>query len=143
MMPQDDKTRETLAAILDDAAAEREWARIESLTPEQLDAELRAAGIDPVAAVARIRAKVDELLRKSKEDIPITLHWHCGCFVGPCKWHGTEDYEPDERDTDFTTEDSMEMWVEKQCSAECPRCGAELTQKYDKPEMTVNQILPQ
>lgn len=69
-------------------------------------------------------------------DIPITLHWHCSCFVGPCKWHGTEDYEPDECNTDFTAEDTLENWDAGYCNAICPSCGAELTQKFDSPEMT-------
>ena len=80
---------------------------------------------------------------ESPQHISITIHWHCACFVGLCKWQTLEDYEPDECDTDFTTEDSIETWIETQCSATCPRCGAELTQQYDEPEMTVNQITTQ
>lgn len=75
------------------------------------------------------------------DDVIITLHWHCGCYVGPCKWQNTEDYEPDDCDTDFDTEDTLENWTEGVCSAECPSCGAELTQEYDSPTMMVKAIL--
>ncbi len=68
----------------------------------------------------------------------VRLRWHCGCYVGKPKWQNLEDFEPDECNTDFETEDSQENWDEGCCNAECPSCGAELTQKFDAPELLTN-----
>lgn len=69
----------------------------------------------------------------------IRLSWHCGCYVGQAKWQNLDDYEPDECDTDFETDDhDRETWEEKSCTATCPKCGAELTQKSDDPELLPN-----
>ncbi len=69
----------------------------------------------------------------------VRLRWHCGYYVGAAKWQNSEDYEPDDCDTDFETEDhDRETWEEKSCSATCPTCGAELTQKFDAPELLPN-----
>lgn len=57
------------------------------------------------------------------------------CFVGAAKWQTLDDYEPDECDTAFETEDARESWDAVMCNATCPRCGAELTQRYDEPEL--------
>ena len=62
---------------------------------------------------------------------PIIISWHCLHYVGQSKWQNTEDFEPDECDTEFETEDDFGNWREGFCSATCPTCGAELTQKHD------------
>lgn len=63
----------------------------------------------------------------------IKIRWVCQHFVGQAYWQNTEDYESDECDTEFTTEDLLDNWDEKCCSAICPNCKSELTQKYDEP----------
>lgn len=65
----------------------------------------------------------------------IKLSWRCMCFVGPCKWQTLDDYEPDECDTEFETEDARENWDAICCTATCPRCKADLTQKFDEPTL--------
>jgi hypothetical protein len=62
------------------------------------------------------------------------LAWHCGHYVGEAKWQNSEDFEPDDCNTDFETDDhEQEEWEAKMCSATCPTCGAELTQRHDAP----------
>ena len=61
------------------------------------------------------------------------IRWHCGYYVGPMKWQGTEVYEPDECGTEFDTEVSEEEWIYGDATAICPRCGAELYQDDDEP----------
>ncbi len=71
----------------------------------------------------------------NQPDDPIRLSWHCMTYVGPAKWQTLEDYEPDECDTEFETEDVRENWDAVLCGATCPRCAADLTQCYDEPEL--------
>lgn len=67
----------------------------------------------------------------------VKISWYCGCYVGPYKWKFSGDWilEPDECCTEFNTEDTLENWNDKCCSATCPECGAELTQEYDDPQL--------
>ncbi len=65
----------------------------------------------------------------------IKIKWICGCYVGEPCWLNEDYYECDECDTEFETEDALDNWQEKMCSATCPNCGAELTQKYDNPKL--------
>ena len=74
-------------------------------------------------------------VRVVADDEVIKLAWVCQCYVGPSTWKGTEIYEPEECNTPFETEDIGENWNTKTCSASCPVCDAELTQKYDDPEL--------
>jgi hypothetical protein len=72
------------------------------------------------------------------------IRWHCGYYVGPPKWHmGLADweYEPDECNTDFTTEFDEELWLAKLTSATCPKCDNDLSQKYDEPELIEGPIV--
>lgn len=64
----------------------------------------------------------------------IKLRWYCGHYVGPAKWQNSEDFEPDECGTRFDTEDTRENWDACSCTATCPSCGAEMTQRHDDPE---------
>lgn len=68
----------------------------------------------------------------------LRLFWYCGFYNGAPKWHrGIHDaiYEPDECMTEFETLEYVEDWHDEICTAICPRCGAELTQEYDSPEL--------
>lgn len=58
----------------------------------------------------------------------IKLHWYCGCFVGPSKWHGTEVYEPDECTAEGEIEVDPDDWIDGIVAINCTSCGAELTQ---------------
>ena len=75
------------------------------------------------------------MVRTVADDEKIKLAWVCQCFVGPSIWKGTEVCEPEECDSSFETEDIGENWNTKSCRADCPICDAELTQKYDDPEL--------
>lgn len=64
------------------------------------------------------------------------VEWTCGHFVGPAHWKFSGDWikEPDECGHVFVTEEDDEEWAEGIVSATCPKCGADLSQKWDEPE---------
>jgi len=62
----------------------------------------------------------------------IRIRWYCGHYVGPMKWQGTEDYEPDECETEFDTDVDKEEWNAGEAEATCPHCGAKLYQSEDE-----------
>ena len=66
----------------------------------------------------------------------VCVRWTCGYYVGKPQWRMSGDwvFEPDTCETEFDTEHDLETWIEGFCTAECPNCGAELTQKFDAPE---------
>jgi hypothetical protein len=48
--------------------AEQIWREVDAKTPEQIDAELRAAGIDPKAAADKAWEKLQELIKTAGEE---------------------------------------------------------------------------
>lgn len=69
----------------------------------------------------------------------VKAKWYCSYYVGDYKWQSTEIYEPDECDTEFITEVSLEDWNDIWASAECPKCGATLWQ-YDGMGVLVDDL---
>lgn len=65
----------------------------------------------------------------------VVLRWYCGHYVGPCRWHGTDAYEPDECGTEFDTREDPEEVENEDASATCPKCGAELNMRDDEPHI--------
>ena len=67
----------------------------------------------------------------------VKVKWYCGCYFGAPKWRFSGDWvkEPDECGEEFETECDKAEWDDKSVSAKCPKCGSELTQEYDHPEL--------
>ena len=69
--------------------------------------------------------------------------WVCGNYYGPPEWRrcwGDWCYEPDDCGGEIETEVDPEEWEAEECGAVCPKCGAELTQKYDCPELVKEEV---
>ncbi len=69
------------------------------------------------------------------DDNTVKIRWNCFLFFGAPKWHGTDIYEPDECGNEFDTVEDRAEWDEKTCTAVCPKCGGQLTQRDDHPEL--------
>ncbi len=65
----------------------------------------------------------------------VSVHWFCGYYVGPFKWQNLEDYEPDECESQFETEEEKELWDANLCNVECPICHNLLYQSDDHAEL--------
>jgi ssDNA-binding Zn-finger/Zn-ribbon topoisomerase 1 len=64
------------------------------------------------------------------------IRWYCGHYYGPAYWKEYDDwvFEPDECGEEFETECDEEEWDDGSALAQCPKCGAKLTQQDDQPE---------
>lgn len=55
------------AIVQDHIHCEEIWMKVDAMTPEQINAELRAAGIDPEAALKQFKEVLDNLQSKTKD----------------------------------------------------------------------------
>lgn len=65
----------------------------------------------------------------------IKVGWYCSFYVGSPKWQTLDDYESDECDTYFETIEDEDLWDEKGCRTECPKCHSKLWQGDEEPEL--------
>ena len=67
----------------------------------------------------------------------IRVKWYCGHSFGAPKWHFSGDWvkEPDECCAEFETECDKDEWDDNSLTAVCPKCGTELRQQDDQPEI--------
>ena len=63
------------------------------------------------------------------------VSWHCSMTVGITS-SAYGDYE-NECDCDFETDVDEEDWQDNYASAICPKCGGELLQDYDEPQIVI------
>ena len=63
------------------------------------------------------------------------VSWHCSMTVGITS-SAYGDFE-NECDCDFETDVDEEDWQDHCASAICPKCGGELWQDYDEPEIVI------
>ena len=71
----------------------------------------------------------------------VRVSWFCGHYYGAPKWRFSGDWvkEPDECCEEFETEHDKAEWDDGSVTAKCPKCGAELTQQDDSPEIVGEQ----
>lgn len=65
----------------------------------------------------------------------VKVRWTCANAVSAPYWQTVDIYESDECGHEFETEEDREEFKEGLCSAACPRCQQELSQKIDNPEI--------
>jgi hypothetical protein len=62
----------------------------------------------------------------------LTVHWCCGHYVGPAKWHRSSDWvlEPDECPGEGTFEIPRQDWKDMAFGMHCTKCGAEMGEGF-------------